>query len=122
MTVESDLGLVIDVACLIEDRAPDEQRAMLATALRLDCELGAFTVGNRWLQRPRYVRRVIATYNPAEGKPAGLSKQQLVRYRTLAGRWALCDECGYPMGGHYEGDKCPTLASDVDTLNAALER
>lgn len=123
MTTKNDaLGLVIDLACLTEDRAPDEQRAMIEVALRLDCDLGAFTVTNRErMQAPRYLKRVCGTYNPSEGRTVRPTTQEARRYETLDQRWRLCTECKLPMGGHGP-DRCPDRPIDITTLRAAVER
>lgn len=122
MSINDDLALVLTLASMTEDRAPNEQRAMLAVALRLDLDRGAFVVGNRELQRPRWVRHVAATYDPSDGKPVGPTKSQAEQYARLTERWSLCDECGYPMGAHYADDRCPTLAIDQFRLDQALAR
>ncbi len=44
------LSIVLDVACLTVDRSPVEQRAMLALALRVDLDRGAFTMTNHHLR------------------------------------------------------------------------
>ena len=42
-----DLRIVIELACLTEDRSDAEQRALLASAVRCDNEANKLTTGNR---------------------------------------------------------------------------
>lgn len=104
-----DEALVLEVACLVEDRAPEEQRAMLATALRIDAERSAFVSanyrGDRLPIKPYLTARVEGTYEPSEGKRVALSVAQLQRWERMMARWNPCDECGAPVGAHLPG--CP---------------
>lgn len=126
MTASNELGIVIKLACLTEDRAPDEQRAMLAVALRLDTELGEFVGTNRELQMPRYVGWVQNTYSPSEGKRVDLTKSQREKYDRLLERWAMCPTCNWPMGAHGltndDRPRCPDLPGVLERLRAAVQR
>lgn len=47
MTVRDDLETVVNLACLIEDRTDNEQRALLRVARRVDKESNANVIRNR---------------------------------------------------------------------------
>lgn len=100
MTIEADLGTVIDLACYTEDRSHGEQRALLTTALRLDMARGAFVITNEHPERPVYVARVQQTYAPSAGKLVALTSDQQKQYDGLVARWELCADCTKPMGAH----------------------
>lgn len=98
---------VLLVACLTEDRAPDEQRAMLAMALRLDKDWGEFTNMNTDRRSPCLTRLVEATYDPSEGRHVSLTSQQRGDLDRLEAKWQACERCGNPVGVHYADDRCP---------------
>lgn len=105
MRREDELALVVRVACETEDRDPDEQRAMLAVALWVDLERGAFVTGNR-PQPPSLVALVEETYDPSEGRRVHLTAGDRARYERLRARWEPCERCGAPAGTH-PADGCP---------------
>lgn len=115
---------VLSIACLTEDRAPGEQRAMLDLALILDMGRGAFLHNNRELYPPTLVAHVEATYDPGKGvRQVSLTKAQREKYARLLERWARCDRCGWPAGMHYGNDdpklNCPPDDNDfADRLTA----
>ncbi|HVJ95347.1 MAG TPA: hypothetical protein VNC41_00790 [Acidimicrobiia bacterium] len=117
MTTMTNEETVLRVACLTEDRAPDEQRAMLAVALRLDLDFGAFVTGNRELRHPCLVALVEDTYQPT-GARVTLTSAQREQYGRLAERWEKCDECGWPRGMH-PADGHP---SESAVLSSGLSR
>ena len=104
---------VLSVACLTEDRAPGEQRAMLDLALIIDLGRGAFMYRNHDLYPPTMVAHVEATYDPGSlsgNRRVSLSKAQREKYNRLLKRWSRCEQCGWPMGIHYGNDhvsNCP---------------
>jgi hypothetical protein len=110
MTRQSDSVTVLLLACETNDRAPDEQRAVLNEALRLDMERGAFRY---WRDAddapipPTLVAHAEATYEPSFGRVVSLTSADRIRYERLLDRWARCEECGYPEGAHYADGACP---------------
>lgn len=100
--------VVLDVACLTNDRGGDEQRAMLDLALEVDKARGAFMAHNTDLAPPVMVAHVEATYEPSTGRPVSLTAQQRKQYDALRARWEVCADCGWPQGLHYGNDD-PTL-------------
>ena len=91
---------VVMLACLTEDRSPDEQRALLSMALRIDCERGAFTVTNPAPRHPILVAEARFSYDPSEGRRVDLLKPQRERFDRLLAQWALCDTCHQAIGRH----------------------
>ncbi len=105
------MATVLHVACLTEDRSPDEQRAMLDAALRIDCERAAFVVTNKHWRAPEMVAEVEATYDPSVGSRVTLNKAERARYDRLLRECSLHPACWHPMGAHYDGGRCPTTAN-----------
>lgn len=102
---------VLEVACLTEDRSGDEQRAMLALALELDKERGAFVLTNYYPAPPTLVAHVEATRSLVDNdRPVSLTAQQRAQYDALRARWVPCGKCGWPEGMHYADDWCPHTA------------
>lgn len=118
MTNTDQLVTVLEVACLTEDRSPGEQRALLALALRLDSDRGAWMAHNPDLAPPTLVAHVEATYDPSSGKPVSLTAAQREKYNRLCARWSRCRACSLPMGMHYADDVCPR-ADDYFLLHRA---
>jgi hypothetical protein len=118
------LALVVDVACLTEDRAPEEQRAMLAIALHVDCERGSIrqVAVEPEMQRPRLMLRVMQSYDPGDGKRVEPTKAQQERLLSLYDQWKLCPDCELPRGAHNVDGVCPTLPLDVKRLREAVAR
>lgn len=89
-----ELALVIQVACETSDRAPDEQRAMLAVALKVDIDRAKWLTGASTPVRPHLFERVVETYDPSEGRRVKVPKsmesklaRQIERYEEgLAAR------------------------------------
>lgn len=111
MTVTDDLVLVVELACLTADRDPVEQRALIATALRLDRERGKFTakaIEQGTAHPPVLVDQVVATYGPEPdaGRPANLTTAQTAKLEKLREAWEPCETCGRPRGVH-PADGCP---------------
>ena len=100
MSALSDLATVVELACLTEDRGPDEQRALLAVALGVDKDRGRFTVTNHDPRPPTLVPLV------KEGQLVGLTMAQAQAYNRLVAKWKPCSTCQQPLGAHpLEG--CP---------------
>lgn len=53
MTTATDLALVVELACLIEDRTRAEQTALLRVAARCDASINRQTASNPHLDRGR---------------------------------------------------------------------
>lgn len=124
MSTLDDQVEVLRVACLTEDRAPAEQRAMLAQALALDSERGAFVSanfrGDRSPVPPTLVELVRQTYQ-TEGRRVDLTKQQQGLYKRLDEKWYVCSSCGAPRGMH-PADGCATNMTPYqqDLLNRVV--
>lgn len=82
-----ELALVVQLATLTEDRSPDEQRALMAVALRVDKERSRFTVTNPMPIRPYLFQDVLDTYEPGEGRPIGAGKANLGKFRRMVERF-----------------------------------
>lgn len=93
-------AIVVRLACEVEDRAADEQRALLAMALRIDLERGRFTVSNREPVAPCLFVEVVGTYKPEGGRRVRPSGDQLRKIQELQERWLTCERCGRPIGAH----------------------
>lgn len=97
MTNDEALALVIELACLTEDRSGEEQRALIDVALALDLKRGTLgTVTNKDPKRPTLTRHVVETYGP-DGlgnprRPVGLTAPQEAKLAGLEQRWAEHDE------------------------------
>lgn len=119
------LTRVLEVAALTEDRAPDEQRAMLNLALVIDMGRGAFVNTNHDLLPPTMVAHVEATYSPSSGRHIGLTTQQREKYERLRESWTPCSECGWPNGTHFGNDdparNHPTVRSFARAHRSALQ-
>lgn len=97
-------ALVVLLACQTNDRTPDEQRALLAVASRLDAERGAFTTTNvGHAKPPTLYPEVLDTYDPSEGRRVMPTRQQIEAHERRAAKWVPCSSCGYPAGLHVEG-------------------
>jgi hypothetical protein len=81
-----ELAAVVELACQTADRSPKEQRALLATALRLDLNRSAFVVTNHDPVRPYLFQLADETYNP-DGKPVKPSKQQTEKLARRVAEW-----------------------------------
>lgn len=101
------LVTVLEVACLTEDRAPSEHRAMLDLALYLDKERGAFVATNHHPAPPTLVAHVEATRVLNDDRPSTLTSAQRKQYDALRARWEPCTDCGWPDGMHYADGLCP---------------
>lgn len=111
MTTRADLGHVVRLACLTEDRDPHEQRALLAVALRLDCANGSWAASNHHdRQAPVYVTLVLNTLDPAL-PPVALTASQQAKYDRVAARWNTCPGCQQPVGAHPAEQPCTELIS-----------
>lgn len=110
MNARDNLVTVLEVACLTADRSPEEQRALLAVALRLDLERGAFVQANyrngAKPDGPRLMARVEGSYEP-DGPRVKPTKAQLDQWTRLMERWYPCPVCSEPMGAHGLNDRCP---------------
>lgn len=106
MSRDDELALVLEVACQVEDRAPEEQRAMLGLALRLDVKRGRFTVTNHAPRRPELVYRVMEScaLSPM------FTKAQQQRFNRLTKAWEPCPDCKEPLGAH-TADGCPRVVA-----------
>lgn len=103
-----DLVTVIRLACLTEDRDPDEQRALLRLAVRCDTEWNAPTVTNtatwgrdqegRWyLRRPllHLADEVRSTRVLCDGaRPVDLPSAQVAKEAKRHERWARMADTG----------------------------
>lgn len=112
------VAVVLRVACLTEDRAPDEQRAMLDLALWADTQRARFTTLTRRQtpqtrsdgpQYPTLTREVEDTYQP-EGKPMRLAAPQRETLTRLEAKFDECTTCGVMRGAH----PVACLAADID--------
>jgi len=103
------LQTILRVACLTEDRTPDEQRAMLRFALHVDSERASF-FGGRTGTPPTMVWEVEQSYAPSEGRKVGLTGDQRRQLERLHAKFERCTRCGVLMGEH-----------PVECLQAALE-
>jgi hypothetical protein len=74
-----ELALVIELACQTADRSPQEQRALLATALRVDVQRSRLVIGNPNPVRPYLFEQAVETYDPDGGKPVRPAKGQLAK-------------------------------------------
>lgn len=108
MAAIDDVALVVELACMTNDRAPDEQRALLRVALRTDIERSRFTITNPNPIEPFLTDLAIGTYAVSTGRRVTLTAQQRKQYEAMAGRWVRCENCGLPDGAHYEKGRCPT--------------
>lgn len=63
-----ELALVVELAILTEDRAPEEQRALLRTALKVDVTRARWTITNPDPVEPHLTLRVAASYEPGDGR------------------------------------------------------
>lgn len=112
MNGDEALERVIRLACLTEDRAGDEQRALLDVALGLDRRRGRFTTTNPNPVPPVLVYLVENTYDPSEGRRVKLDRAQRRQHDRLIAKWATCPKCGIPMGAHgADDDRCPGTSS-----------
>lgn len=111
MTRHNDEAMVLEVASLIEDRTPQEQRAMIAMALRLDHDRGLTAAQYRGDQLPIYPTlfdRVVDSYDPdTDQRQAHPSAKQWDTHGRQVAAWASCIRCTQPIGVHYLDDKCP---------------
>lgn len=111
-----ELAAVIELACLTEDRDPEEQRALLAVALRVDRERGSFRSMNLdHLVAPHLFVSVQETYRPSEGRRVEPTQPQLRKYVKLEQAWTPCPECGQPDGVHYTDGQCPNTVYSTPT-------
>lgn len=91
MSVVRDLRSLIELACLTEDRANDEQRALLRMALRADNEANKLTVTNgRDRSEPAW-RLVSLVYSTRElvddQKPVSLKADIEARWLAHVEAW-----------------------------------
>lgn len=90
-----ELALVVKLATETEDRSPDEQRALMAVALRVDKDRARFSVTNPVPIRPYLFQDVLDTYEPGEGRPIGAGKANLGKFRRMVERFDLQLAEGY---------------------------
>jgi hypothetical protein len=64
--IDDELAIVIELACLTEDRTKEEQRALLHIAQRLDKKRAKQVVTNPHPVKPYLERRVESTWDPQE--------------------------------------------------------
>lgn len=107
MSREEQLAVVVQLACLTEDRAGSEQRALLDTALRLEAKRSAFTSVGERPQPPWLTRYVEETYRPSEGRRVELTTAQRQKLERIESSWDECAKCGLPRGAHF-AQGCPT--------------
>ena len=109
MSHRDNLVTVLEVACLTADRSPEEQRAMLAVALKLDIERGAFVQanyrGNLTPVAPCLVKMVTDTSEPSAA--VVLTVGQSSQYARLQAKWRPCEKCSEPLGAHGLNNRCP---------------
>ena len=110
---DDELLLVLHLACLTEDRTPDEQRALLHLALKLDAERSSFACGRTGVP-PTMVWHVEQTYAPSEGRKIGLTGAQRQQLGRIAAKFDECMTCGVIRGRH--AIEC--LAADIETFHA----
>lgn len=103
-----EFALVVELACLTEDRDSAEQRALLATALHVDSERASFASTNKNPQPPCLFVAVLDTYSP-EGRTVSPSKSERERHDRLVKKWKPCGNCGRPVGAH-QADECKSAA------------
>lgn len=91
MTKLDDLETVVRLACLIEDRAPTEQRALLNVAASVEQERNATTTRNlraRWGEPPcLLVEEADASYNPGKDRPVRLSSALRAKLERRRAHW-----------------------------------
>lgn len=81
VSIEEDLALVVGLSLLIEDRAPEEQRALLRIAYRLDKDRNKDTVPHRPVVPPSALYLdVLATYRSSEGRRVGTLGAKVDKY------------------------------------------
>lgn len=115
MNVNVDqLATVLYVACLIEDRAGGEQRAMLDLALKVDKERAEFSATAPPPQPPEMVEHVEDTYAPSEGRRVALTAPQRTQLAALHAKFDECKKCGVQRGAH--AVEC--LRADVEAYRA----
>lgn len=118
------IATVIEIACLTEDRDPEEQRAMLELALWVDNERARFLWGASPVP-PTLTELVDKTYRddsveiddtlfgeePPSRRPVELMGAQRKQLAKLHAKFVPCDRCGVVKGAHA-----------VECLVADLER
>lgn len=93
------VAIVLEVACLTEDRTTVEQRAMLDLALWADAARAKFA-GRNTPTPPRLTDTVRATWEPSEGRRIDLTVAQVKQLEGLHARFVPCDKCGVIRGRH----------------------
>lgn len=105
MAHADDLELVVRLACLTEDRARDEQRALLRLAVKVEAEYNASTTRNmkaRWDLPPcTLVDEVECSHRPGDSDPILLSAKD--RERVDRRRVSFVRERQEAIDRHGEG-------------------
>lgn len=82
-----ELRTVLQLACEVEDRAADEQRAMLSLAFKLDMATMKQTVTNRYPRLSNMVGSVLQTVDDhSDGGSVRLSGRRPVRHQQALDR------------------------------------
>jgi len=123
------IATVIHLASLTEDRAPEEQRAMIELALWVDNERARFLTGHPAPVVPHLTVLVDATYHPADEddterlfddvaptrRAVELTAAQREHLEKLDRKFVPCERCGVLAGWH--AVQC--LAGDLARAEAA---
>lgn len=89
MTALDDMTLVVELACLTEDRTDEEQRALLRVAARLDREANRFTTTNRRSGPASRLTRLVHDTRELvdDQRPVGLKAGELEKLEAHAALW-----------------------------------
>jgi hypothetical protein len=82
-----ELALVVDLACETSDRSPDEQKALLSVALKIDCERAKWLTGNSTPTRPYLFDKAESTYDPDSGRRVRTPKAMRSKLERQIGRY-----------------------------------
>ena len=85
MTAAQDLAIIVDLACLTEDRSRTEQRALLAVAKRVDKAINAQTGTNPHLPKNRGVMPPPCTYSDDHDKKTCACRGDQVAWEPVTG-------------------------------------
>lgn len=116
MTKRTELEHVLHLACLTEDRTSEEQRALLAVALRLDSEYASFESSNPDPRPPALTNLVLNTRTrdpEVDRRDVKLTGDQRRKLDSLYEKWRPCRVCAVPVGAH-PAVGCPRMSAHFD--------